>query len=157
MSPPRFGATSANSCSERLSRARSASPRHRATGCLRSVTTGTRQAPRPIGRWRWSLSSVPEKRRGLGRGLEVLVGGLGEGPELAELAVESIHPNPRQPRRRFEPEAGSGLARSIEAQGMLQPVVVRPRASGGYELIAGERRWRAAKEAGVAKVPALVR
>jgi ParB family chromosome partitioning protein len=85
------------------------------------------------------------------------VGGLGDGPELAQLAVESIHPNPRQPRRRFEPEAGSGLARSIEAQGMLQPVVVRPRASGGYELIAGERRWRAAKEAGVAKVPALVR
>jgi len=100
---------------------------------------------------------APEKRRGLGRGLEVLVGGLGDGPELARLPVESIHPNPRQPRRRFEPEAGSGLARSIEAQGMLQPVVVRPRNGGGYELIAGERRWRAAKEAGVAKVPALVR
>jgi len=103
------------------------------------------------------LSSVPEKRRGLGRGLEVLVGGLGEGPELAELAVEQIHPNPRQPRRRFEPEAGSGLAKSIETQGLLQPVVVRPRPAGGYELIAGERRWRAAKEAGVDKVPALVR
>ena len=103
------------------------------------------------------MSSVPEKRRGLGRGLEVLVGGLGEGPELAELAVEQIHPNPRQPRRRFEPEAGSGLAKSIETQGLLQPVVVRPRPAGGYELIAGERRWRAAKEAGVDKVPALVR
>jgi len=89
--------------------------------------------------------------------LEVLVGGLGEGPELAELAVEQIHPNPRQPRRRFEPEAGSGLAKSIETQGLLQPVVVRPRPAGGYELIAGERRWRAAKEAGVDKVPALVR
>ena len=103
------------------------------------------------------MSSVPEKRRGLGRGLEVLVGGLGDGPELAELAVEQIHPNPRQPRRRFEPEAGSGLAKSIETQGLLQPVVVRPRPAGGYELIAGERRWRAAREAGVAKVPALVR
>lgn len=97
-----------------------------------------------------------EKRRGLGRGLEVLVGGAG-GPELAQLPVESIHPSPRQPRRRFEPEAGSGLARSIQAQGLLQPVVVRPRPAGGYELIAGERRWRAAREAGVAKVPALVR
>ena len=74
-----------------------------------------------------------------------------------QLAVDQIHPNPRQPRRRFEPEAGSGLAKSIEAQGLLQPVVVRPRPAGGYELIAGERRWRAAKEAGVAKVPALVR
>jgi ParB family chromosome partitioning protein len=103
------------------------------------------------------LSSVPEKRRGLGRGLEVLVGGLGDGPELAQLSVDQIHPNPRQPRRRFEPEAGSGLAKSIETQGMLQPVVVRPRPAGGYELIAGERRWRAAKEAGIAKVPALVR
>ena len=103
------------------------------------------------------MSSVPEKRRGLGRGLEVLVGGLGEGPELAQLGVDSIHPNPRQPRRRFEPEAGSGLAKSIQTQGLLQPVVVRPRPAGGYELIAGERRWRAAKEAGVAKVPALIR
>ena len=103
------------------------------------------------------MSSVPEKRRGLGRGLEVLVGGLGDGPELAQLPVDSIHPNPRQPRRRFAPEAGSGLAKSIQAQGMLQPVVVRPRPEGGYELIAGERRWRAAKEAGITKVPALVR
>ena len=103
------------------------------------------------------MSSVPEKRRGLGRGLEVLVGGAGAGSELAQLSVEQIHPNPRQPRRRFEPEAGSGLAKSIEAQGLLQPVVVRPRPAGGYELIAGERRWRAAREAGVAKVPALVR
>jgi ParB family transcriptional regulator, chromosome partitioning protein len=100
---------------------------------------------------------VPEKRRGLGRGLEVLVGGVGDGPELAQLAVDQIHANPRQPRRRFEPEAGSGLAKSVQAQGLLQPVVVRPRPAGGYELIAGERRWRAAKEAGVAKVPALVR
>jgi ParB family chromosome partitioning protein len=103
------------------------------------------------------LSSVPEKRRGLGRGLEVLVGGLGDGPELAQLSVDQIHPNPRQPRRRFEPEAGSGLAKSVRAQGLLQPVVVRPRGAGGYELIAGERRWRAAREAGVEKVPALVR
>jgi ParB family transcriptional regulator, chromosome partitioning protein len=100
---------------------------------------------------------APEKRRGLGRGLEVLVGGVGDSPELAQLPVDSVHPNPRQPRRRFEPEAGSGLARSIEAQGLLQPVVVRARAAGGYELIAGERRWRAAKEAGLARVPALVR
>jgi ParB family chromosome partitioning protein len=104
-----------------------------------------------------SVEPAPEKRRGLGRGLEVLVGGLGDGPELAQLAVESIHPNPRQPRRRFEPEAGSGLAKSVQTQGLLQPVVVRPRPAGGYELIAGERRWRAAREAGLAKVPALVR
>ena len=102
------------------------------------------------------MSSAP--RRGLGRGLEVLIGG-GEGAasQLAELPVDAIHANPRQPRRRFEPEATAGLASSIREQGLLQPVVVRPRAEGGYELIAGERRWRAAREAGVESLPALVR
>ena len=95
-------------------------------------------------------------RRGLGRGLEVLMGGAGQ-PELLHLPVEAIHPNPRQPRRRFEPEATSGLAASIRKQGLLQPVVVRPRTEGGYQLVAGERRWRAAREAGVPTLPALVR
>jgi ParB family chromosome partitioning protein len=102
------------------------------------------------------LSSVPKERRGLGRGLEVL---LGEGslPELLHLPVETIHPNPRQPRKRFEPEAAEGLAASIRLQGVLQPIVVRRRDDGGFELIAGERRWRAAKVAGIPTLPALVR
>jgi ParB family chromosome partitioning protein len=99
------------------------------------------------------LSSAP--RRGLGRGFEVLIGGTE--PELAHLAVDQIHASPRQPRKRFESEAVSGLAQSIRAQGLIQPIVVRPRLEGGYELIAGERRWRAAREAGVATVPAVVR
>ena len=99
------------------------------------------------------MSSVP--RRGLGRGFEVLIGGAE--PELAHIAVDQIHPNPRQPRKRFEGEAVSGLAESIKAQGLIQPVVVRPRLEGGFELIAGERRWRAAREAGVTTVPAVVR
>ena len=102
------------------------------------------------------MSAVPEKRRGLGRGLELLVGGPGE-PELAHLPVETVHANPRQPRKRFDSEATSALADSIRAQGLVQPVVVRPRGEGGYELIAGERRWRAAREAGIPTVPALVR
>jgi ParB family chromosome partitioning protein len=103
------------------------------------------------------LSGVPDpSRRGLGRGLELLVGGAGEA-ELLHLPVEAIHPNPRQPRKRFEPEATAGLAASIRHQGVLQPIVVRPRREGGYELIAGERRWRAAREAGSATVPAVVR
>jgi len=103
------------------------------------------------------LSSVPKERRGLGRGLEVLLGeGAGQ-PELLHLPIESIHPNPRQPRRRFEPEAAAGLAASIRHQGVLQPVVVRRREEGGYELIAGERRWRAAREAGTPTLPALVK
>jgi ParB family chromosome partitioning protein len=97
-------------------------------------------------------------RRGLGRGLEVLIGGPEtNGVQLAHLPVDAIHANPRQPRRRFEPEATAGLASSIARQGLLQPVVVRPRAAGGYELIAGERRWRAAREAGIGELPALVR
>jgi len=101
------------------------------------------------------LSSVPE-RRGLGRGLEVLIGGAG-GAELAHVPIEQIHPSPRQPRKRFDHEATAGLAESIRAQGIIQPVVLRPRAAGGYELIAGERRWRAAREANLATLPALVR
>jgi ParB family chromosome partitioning protein len=96
-------------------------------------------------------------RRGLGRGLDVLIGGAAERAHLVEVPVAAIHANPRQPRRRFDAEAGSGLAESIRAQGVLQPVVVRSRSAGGWELIAGERRWRAAREAGVATVPALVR
>ena len=100
-----------------------------------------------------SAGSAP--RRGLGRGFEVLIGA-GE-PELAHLAVDQIHPNAKQPRKRFDDDAVSGLAESIRAQGLIQPVVVRPRLEGGYELIAGERRWRAAREAGVATVPAVVR
>src|SRR5213078_4088188 len=97
-----------------------------------------------------------QPRRGLGRGLEVLIGGASE-PELAHLPVETIHPNPRQPRRRFDAEATTALADSIKAQGIVQPVLVRPRAAGGFELIAGERRWRAAKQAGTPTIPALVR
>jgi len=101
------------------------------------------------------LSSVPE-RRGLGRGLEVLIGGAGTN-DLAHVSVEQIHPSPRQPRKRFDHEATAGLAESIRAQGIIQPVVLRPRPAGGYELIAGERRWRAAREAGVETLPALIR
>jgi ParB family chromosome partitioning protein len=102
------------------------------------------------------LSAAADKRRGLGRGLELLVGGPGE-PELAHLPVETIHPNPRQPRRRFDHESTSALADSIRTQGLVQPVVVRPRKAGGFELIAGERRWRAAREARIPTLPALVR
>jgi ParB family chromosome partitioning protein len=101
-------------------------------------------------------AAAEQPRRGLGRGLEVLIGGAHE-PELLHLPVETIHPNPRQPRRRFGAESTSALAESIKAQGVVQPVLVRPRPAGGYELIAGERRWRAAKQAGAPTLPALVR
>ena len=102
------------------------------------------------------MSSVPRERRGLGRGLEVLLGETAQ-PELLHLPVDSILPNPRQPRKRFEPEAAAGLAASISLQGVLQPVVVRPQGEGRYELIAGERRWRAARAAGSSTLPAIVK
>ena len=96
-------------------------------------------------------------RRGLGRGLEVLIGGTPAPSELLEIPVDAIHPNPKQPRRRFEAEAASGLADSVRKQGVIQPLLVRPRGIGGFEIVAGERRWRAAREAGRETVPAVVR
>src|SRR5262245_5928002 len=155
MSRRRCASTSASSCLRRRCRGRCDWPRRRVTVSLRSRTTAARAAPTPTGRWRWSLSSVPE-RRGLGRGLEVLLGGAGSA-ELAELPVGAIHPNPRQPRRKFDSDAGAGLADSVRTQGIVQPVLVRPRVAGGYELIAGERRWRAARDAKLETVPAVVR
>jgi ParB family chromosome partitioning protein len=104
-----------------------------------------------------SVVSGPEQRRGLGRGLEVLLGGSDDASELAELPVEAVRPNPRQPRKRFDSDAANGLAESVRAQGIVQPVLVRSCASGGYELIAGERRWRAAQTAGLKTVPAVIR
>ncbi|MGZ8716552.1 MAG: ParB N-terminal domain-containing protein, partial [Gaiellaceae bacterium] len=88
----------------------------------------------------------------------MLVGGLEPGAvELLELPVDAIHANPKQPRKRFDGEAGSGLAESVRRQGVIQPLIVRPRDAGGYEIVAGERRWRAAREAGLATVPAVIR
>ena len=98
-------------------------------------------------------------RRGLGSGLAAILpeGDAAAAGELRELPVETIRPNPNQPRTRIDPEALAGLASSIEANGVVQPLLVRPLPDGGYELVAGERRWRAAREAGLAKVPAVVR
>lgn len=79
------------------------------------------------------------------------------GAYLEEIAVGSIVPNPRQPRRVFDEEALTELAASIEAVGLLQPVVVRRVGPGGYELIMGERRWRASQAAGIETIPAIVR
>jgi ParB family chromosome partitioning protein len=98
-------------------------------------------------------------RRGLGSGLAaILPEAVAEkAGELHELPVELIKPNPNQPRTKIDEEALAGLASSIEANGVVQPLLVRPLPDGSYELIAGERRWRAAQAAGLAKVPAVVR
>ena len=98
-------------------------------------------------------------RRGIGRGLAAILPeteALDAG-ELRELPVSLIKPNPSQPRTNFDEEALAALAASIEASGVVQPLLVRPLADGSYELVAGERRWRAAQQAGLEKIPAVVR
>ena len=107
----------------------------------------------------------PARRRGLGRGLEALLGdapvtqhtAATDGDGASTAAIDEIWRSPFQPRRWIDDEGIDELAASISSQGLLQPVVVRPRAAGGFELIAGERRWRAAQRAGLERVPVVVR
>ncbi|HTK56691.1 MAG TPA: ParB N-terminal domain-containing protein, partial [Gemmatimonadales bacterium] len=99
------------------------------------------------------------KRGGLGRGLSALIPGApeaAEGTGLLDVPVGAISPNPKQPRTNFDDDAIESLALSIREVGILQPIVVR-KSDGGYELIAGERRLRAARRAGLATVPVVVR
>ena len=108
--------------------------------------------------------AAAKKKRGLGRGLDVLLGGEGaaapvleqEG-ELRTLPIQQIQPGKYQPRRHWNDEALDELAASIRAQGLIQPVVVRAIGRHSYELIAGERRWRAAQRAQLGEIPALVK
>jgi ParB family transcriptional regulator, chromosome partitioning protein len=99
--------------------------------------------------------------RGMGRGLAAILSvsesAEGSADDLRSLPVELIAPNPKQPRRAFDEAALEGLAGSLRERGVLQPVLVRPIAGGTYELVAGERRWRAAQLAGLERIPALVR
>src|SRR5438270_294970 len=94
----------------------------------------------------------------MGRGLAAILSGSSRDETgLHELAVDLIKPNPRQPRQDFDEETLVALSESIRARGILQPLVVRPLPGGAYELIAGERRLRAAKLAGLERIPAIVR
>lgn len=104
-------------------------------------------------------------RPGLGKGLGALIppelmdngGGNGPGAELIEIPISALEANPHQPRVHFDEETLTDLAASIAEIGVLQPVLVRRVGDGQYQLIAGERRWRAAKRAGLATIPAIVR
>lgn len=98
-------------------------------------------------------------RRGLGRGLDALLGepAAPATDNLLEIPIDDIDVNPRQPRKDFDPAALDELARSIKTAGVLQPVVVRRAPGRRWELIAGERRWRAARLAGLERIPAVVR
>src|SRR5215217_216298 len=96
----------------------------------------------------------------MGRGLSALLSPVearAEGPELRQLPLDLIRPNPRQPRQELGEDALVALADSLHERGVLQPILVRPQPGGTYELIAGERRWRAAGLAGFDTLPALVR
>jgi ParB family chromosome partitioning protein len=100
----------------------------------------------------------------MGRGLAAILsvskpteGAQAQAPELRDLPVELIRPNPGQPRKRFDEEALAALAGSLADRGVVQPILVRPVAGGTYELVAGERRWRAAQLAGLETIPAVVR
>jgi ParB family chromosome partitioning protein len=106
------------------------------------------------------------RRSGLGKGLGALIpGNVAESPDaesadsssLREVLVEQVQPNPMQPRSYFDEEALDALTTSVDQVGVLQPVLVREVSPGQYELIAGERRWRAAQRAGLTSIPALVR
>ncbi len=100
------------------------------------------------------------RKAGLGRGLEALIPtetDPGDHPTFIELPVEGIRPNPDQPRTRFDEESLGELAASMKEVGVLQPIVVSKEADGAYYLIAGERRWRAARQAGMETIPAVVR
>jgi len=106
-----------------------------------------------------------KKRKALGRGLDALLPAAptpspshtAEKSALIEIPIEELHPNPFQPRTHFDDSALDELAASVKEIGILEPIVVRPRQGGGYEIIAGERRWRAAGRAGIFKVPVYVR
>jgi ParB family transcriptional regulator, chromosome partitioning protein len=105
---------------------------------------------------------VASRRGGLGRGLDSLIPGGGptrpaQGSALIEIPVKDLSPNPHQPRVHFDEESLNDLSASIKEIGVLQPLLVRQLPDGSYQLIAGERRWRAAQRAGLATVPAVVK
>lgn len=108
------------------------------------------------------------KSRGLGRGLSALMADVNETPippaSVDEprrpdmvVPIENIEPNPDQPRRRFDPEHLEDLANSIREKGVIQPLIVREKAGGKYEIVAGERRWRASQKAQLHELPVIVR
>ena len=102
------------------------------------------------------------KKRGLGRGLDVLIKSRnvepGPGAEIVNLNVEALSPNEHQPRHHFDQAALEELAASIKSQGLIQPILVRPLAAQGkYEIVAGERRWRASRMAGLRSIDCIVR
>lgn len=101
--------------------------------------------------------SGPAKRAALGRGLSALLPGAPAPRGLMQVSLDQVSPERNQPRRHFDLQAIRDLAASIKAKGVLQPILVRRAAEGGYRIIAGERRWRAARHAGLSELPIIVK
>ena len=99
------------------------------------------------------------KRGGLGKGLDSLFNdnNIEENETTRTLRISELEPNRDQPRKEFDPAALAELADSIAAVGVIQPLIVRPIVGGGYQIVAGERRWRAAQSAGLTEVPVVIR
>jgi ParB family transcriptional regulator, chromosome partitioning protein len=107
---------------------------------------------------------IQVQKRRLGRGLAALIGDdtsedavVQDIRSLRHVPVELLHPNPNNPRKHFAEEELESLAKSLKDKGLLQPLVVRPRGDGSFEIVAGERRWRASQRAGIHDVPVLIR
>ena len=102
---------------------------------------------------------MANKRGGLGKGLDSLFNDniIEEGESTRTLRISELEPNRDQPRKEFDPAALAELADSIAAVGVIQPLIVRPITGGGYQIVAGERRWRAAQSAGLTEVPVIIR
>ncbi|TDK44439.1 ParB/RepB/Spo0J family partition protein [Antarcticimicrobium luteum] len=113
------------------------------------------------------MSEKKNKPRGLGRGLSALMADVSVEPAASgaqartradgQVPIEQLKPNPNQPRRSFDQKNLDDLAASVREKGILQPLIVRPAKGGGYEIVAGERRWRAAQQAQLHQVPVLIR
>ena len=104
------------------------------------------------------VNAMAKPKRGLGKGLEALFADNDTADvSVSTLAIGEIEPNQEQPRKAFSPEALSQLAESIKEHGVLQPLVVRPRPNGRYQIVAGERRWRASRIAGLTELPVIIR
>ncbi|PWM23355.1 MAG: stage 0 sporulation protein J, partial [Oscillospiraceae bacterium] len=100
---------------------------------------------------------MPKPKRGLGKGLEALFADNDTADvAVSTLSIAEIEPNSEQPRREFSPEELDSLAASIREHGVLQPLVVRPRPNGRYQIVAGERRWRASRIAGLTELPVVI-
>src|SRR5919108_4390397 len=151
--------TSPRSCSTRSSHGTSGSARLPASAGRSSITTLAARGPTLTSNSPRRWPHVAERTRGMGRGLAaILTSPRSEDRlEFRDLPLDLIVPNPNQPRRTFEQDSLVALAASLQERGVLQPVLVRPLPGGMFELIAGERRWRAAQLAGIESMPALVR